>query len=114
MQPVSEEEDLKEKAVEIRAFFDLEEAEQRMNEARLAVLNEIDGPARNERGYRDLLIDLDQSIERYVGMVRRRLNGLYWRTSGIGGSENLSEPSRRKPVRATRRVANSQAKSESI
>lgn len=87
---------MKDKVVETRAFFYLEDAEQRMNKARLAVINEIDRPERDDREYRALLIDLDQSIESYVGMVHKRLNGLYWRTSEVRGSETQSQSARRK------------------
>ena len=51
----------------------IEVAEQRMNVARLALLDQIDQPNRDLPLYRTIVRELSDSIEQYVALNRERL-----------------------------------------
>jgi hypothetical protein len=50
---------------------DLNHAEEKMNKARLALLNEIDRPERDNQKYRQMVSELSECIERYMSLVHQ-------------------------------------------
>jgi hypothetical protein len=53
---------------------EIESAEKRMNAARLALLDHIDLPARNNASYKKMVIELSRSIEEYTRLIRERID----------------------------------------
>ena len=50
---------------------DLDQAEEKMNQARLALLNEVDRPERDNQKYRQMVTELSESIELYMSLVHQ-------------------------------------------
>jgi hypothetical protein len=55
---------------------EIEAAEKRMNAARLALLDQIDLPNRNNQTYKKLVIELSESIEKYMSLIQKRMKKL--------------------------------------
>ena len=53
------------------ALGELENAERKMNNARLALLDEIDRPERDNQKYRQMVSELSDCIEQYISIVRQ-------------------------------------------
>jgi hypothetical protein len=49
----------------------LDHAEEKMNKARLALLNEIDRPQRDNQKYRQMVSELSECIEQYMSLVHQ-------------------------------------------
>jgi hypothetical protein len=52
---------------------EIEAAEKRMNAARLALLDQIDLPDRNNQTYKKLVVELSESIEEFMSLIRKRM-----------------------------------------
>jgi hypothetical protein len=52
---------------------EIKAAEKRLNAARLALLDQIDLPYRDKQTYKKMVIELSESIEEYMSLIRKRM-----------------------------------------